>query len=118
MEAAKIGTLEDLNASFQAWLELVYHCTVHSETGQTPLDRFQASITQIGVRQADPGQLRQAFLWREKRTVSRTATIALQGNRYSVDPLLAGQEIQLRLDPFGLSEVEVWQKERFLGQAH
>jgi transposase InsO family protein len=117
VEAAGIGTLEDLNASFQAWLEVVYHRTVHSETGQTPLDRYQTSITQTGVRQADAAQLRQAFLWREKRTVSRTATIALQGNRYSVDPLLAGQSVELRFDPFDLSEVEVWHQGRFLAQA-
>jgi len=117
VEAAKIATLGDLNASFQAWVEMIYHRSVHSETGQCPLERFQASIAQLDVRQADPRQLREAFLWRDKRTVSRTATIALQGNRYSVDPLLAGQEVQLRYDPFDLSEMEVWQNGHFLAEA-
>src|SRR3972149_6947288 len=79
-EAASIGTLEDLNASFQAWVEMIYHRRVRSETAQTPLDRFQASITQIEIRRADPVQLRQAFLWRERRKVTRTATLSLQGN--------------------------------------
>ena len=117
VESAGLTTLEDLNASFQAWVELIYHQAVHSETQQAPLDRFQASLTQITVRQADPVQLRQAFLWREKRTVTRTATISLQGNRYSVDPLLAGQQVELRFDPFELSELEVWHNGRFLAQA-
>jgi len=114
--AAAIATLEDLNASFQAWVEMVYHRRVHSETEQTPLERFQASIAQIEVRQADPVQLRQAFLWREKRKVTRTATISLQGNRYGVDPILAGQLVELRFDPFDLSEIEVWQDGRFVAQ--
>ena len=113
----RIATLEDLNGSFQAWVELVYHKAVHSETGQTPLERFQQSLAQITARQADPRQLREAFLWREKRTVTRTATLSLQGNRYSVDPLLAGQQVELRFDPFELAEVEVWQNSHFVAQA-
>ena len=122
VESAGLATLEDLNASFQAWVELIYHQTVHSETQQTPLDRFQQGLAKITVRQVDPAQLREAFLWRDKRTVTRTATISLQGNRYSVDPLLAGQQVELRFDPFELAELEVWHvgnggNGRFLAQA-
>jgi putative transposase len=61
--------------------------------------------------------LRQAFLWREKRTVTRTATVSLQGNRYGVDPLLAGRQVELRFDPFELDEVELWQDGHFLAHA-
>ncbi|MCL4532515.1 MAG: DDE-type integrase/transposase/recombinase, partial [Actinobacteria bacterium] len=117
VESAKLSTLDDLNASFQAWVELIYHKAIHSETNQAPLERFQQSLAQITPRQADPRQLREAFLWREKRTVTRTASISLQGNRYSVDPLLAGQQVELRFDPFELSEVEVWQQGHFVAQA-
>jgi putative transposase len=117
VEAAGIATLEDLNASFQAWVEVIYHQTEHSETKQAPLLRFQVSISQTEVRWADPMQLRQAFLWREKRTVTRTATLSLQGNRYGVDPILAGQQVELRFDPFDLSELEVWRDGRFVAQA-
>jgi putative transposase len=117
VEAAKVVTLDELNSSFQAWVEMVYHRAVHSETQQTPLERFQASIAKVQVCQADPVQLRQAFLWREKRTVTRTATISLQGNRYGVDPILAGRVVELRFDPFDLAEVEIWETGRFLAQA-
>jgi putative transposase len=117
VESAKLTTLEELNASFQAWVELIYHQVVHSEMGQAPLERFQQGLSQITLRQADPAKLREAFLWRDKRTVTRTATLSLQGNRYSVDPLLAGQQVELRFDPFELSEVEVWQNSRFLAKA-
>jgi putative transposase len=114
---APIATLDDLNASFHAWVELVYHQSVHTETNQRPLDRFQANLTQITVRHADPTLLRQAFLWRETRTVTRTATLSLQGNRYGVDPLLAGQQVELRFDPFDLSEIEVWRDAHFIAHA-
>lgn len=117
VEAAKIATLEELNSSFQAWVEIVYHRRVHSETETTPLERFQQSISTVGVRQADPVQLRQAFLWREKRKITRTATVSLQGNRYGVDPWLAGRQVELRFDPFDLTEVEVWENGHFLGNA-
>ncbi len=117
VESAKLTTLGELNASFQAWVELIYHQTVHSETSQAPLARFQESLSQITLRQADPAKLREAFLWRERRTVTRTATLSLQGNRYSVEPLLSGQQVELRFDPFELSEVEVWQNSHFVAQA-
>ena len=117
VENAKLTTLDELNASFQAWLELIYHQALHSETGQAPLERFQHSLPKITLRQADPTLLQQAFLWRERRTVTRTATLSLQGNRYSVDPVLAGQQVELRFDPFELSEGEVWQAGCFLALA-
>ena len=117
VESAKLATLEDLNTSFQAWVELIYHKAIHSETGEAPLERFQRSLTQIAVRQADPTRLREAFLWRERRSVTRTASVSLQGNRYSVDPLLAGQQVELRFDPFELAEVEVWQHGHFVAHA-
>ncbi len=117
VENARIATLDDLNASFHAWVELVYHQTIHTETNSCPLDRFQQSLAQLTVRQADPVLLRQAFLWREKRTVTRTATLSLQGNRYGVDPLLAGQQVDLRFDPFDLAEVEIWRDNHFVAQA-
>ena len=35
--------LAELNRLFSAWLEVVYHRRAHSETGHTPLARFQAA---------------------------------------------------------------------------
>jgi hypothetical protein len=34
-----------------------------------------------------------------------------------VDPLLAGQQVELRFDPFELAEVEVWQNSHFVARA-
>jgi transposase InsO family protein len=106
VEASQLTTLTELNESLWAWLECAYHVRVHSETEQTPLARFTAGLAQ--VRPVDPETLRRAFLWREKRKVSKTATLSLQGNRYQVDPRFAGRTLELRFDPFDLAHVELY----------
>jgi putative transposase len=106
VEASNLTTLTDLNESLWAWLECVYHQHEHSETKQTPLARYTAGLTQ--VRHADPETVRRAFLWRETRKVRKDATISLQGNRYQVEPQWAGRAIELRFDPFDLSQIELY----------
>ena len=115
VEVSHVSTLEELNASFWAWLEVIYHRRIHSETGQTPLDRYQQGLAQ--VKSADPVILQKAFLWRERRKVTRSATISLQGNTYAVDPQLIGRQIELRFDPFQLDQLEVWLDGKSLGVA-
>ena len=117
VEASHLSTLEELNASFWAWIEVIYHRRVHSETSQSPLDRYQAGPSLTGVKTADPVILQKAFLWRERRKVSRSATISLQGNTYALDPQLIGRTIELRFDPFQLDQLEVWLEGKSLGPA-
>lgn len=112
---SSIATLEELNQSFWAWLELIYHKTVHSETGQTPLERYQQAVQNI--RPADHNQLVQAFRWRETRKVRKDGRIELQGNAYQVDASFIGRTLELRFDPFDLSALELWFDGRCLGQA-
>ena len=59
------------------------------------------------MRHADPETVRRAFLWREKRKVRRDATLSLQGNRYQVETRYAGRTLELRFDPFDLSQIEL-----------
>jgi transposase InsO family protein len=113
--ASALTSLRDLNDSLWAWLDRIYHQQEHSETHQTPLARYTAGLDQ--VRSADPELLRRAFLWREKRKVQRDATIALQGNRYQVEPQWVGQTLELRFDPFDLSQMELYLDGQALGLA-
>lgn len=106
VEQSEIATLDELNQSFWAWLEIVYHPREHSETGQTPLQRYQAGLDQ--VKAADPETLRKAFLWRETRKVRKDGCIELQGNTYQVDPTFAGRKLELRFDPFDLAHIELF----------
>jgi putative transposase len=110
----RVETLTKLNDLFTAWVETRYHHNVHRETTQTPLVRFTAA----GVPQApSPELLREAFLWSEARTVTKTAMVALHGNHYEVDPALVGRRVQLVFDPFDLQHLEVRYDGREFGVA-
>jgi putative transposase len=99
-----------------AWLEVVYHRKLHTETGQAPLERYRQDPAPA-TRPVDPATLRQAFLHRDQRHVTKTATISFQGNRYRVPDYLRGQSIELRYDPFDLSQLELWLHDTFLQMA-
>ena len=103
--AAAITSLAELNRLFTAWAETVYHARPHSETGAAPLRRWQEGIP-VPLPLPSPAQLREAFLWSEYRTVTKTATVSLHGNTYQVDHLLAGRKAELVFDPFDLEDIE------------
>jgi putative transposase len=114
--SASVHTLDALNLSFLAWLEVVYHRKVHTETGQSPLDRFRRDEAPT-VRPVDPLTLRQSFLFRVTRQVTKTGHVNFQGNRYSVPGYLVGEKVELRYDPFDLADVEIWYNGHYLEQA-
>ena len=62
--------------------------------------------------------LAEAFRWSEHRTVSKTGLVSLHGNRYQVDPSLAGRKVELVFDPFDLSFLRVRSDGRDAGTAH
>jgi putative transposase len=106
--------LPELNRLFSAWLEVVYHRRVHSETGQAPLERFDAGGA---PPLPTPALLREAFLWSVERTVTKTATVSLYSNQYEVDPALVGRQVELMFDPFDLTRIEVRYQHRPFGIA-
>jgi putative transposase len=99
-----VADLAELNRLFAAWVETVYHRTVHSETGLPPLARWQAGAP---FPLPTPAALSEAFLWEEHRTVTKTALISLHGNTYQVDPALVGRKVELVFDPFDLTRIDV-----------
>jgi putative transposase len=106
VEAAhsEIPTLEVLEARFVAWVERVYHVRVHSETQETPLDRFGVLDAPMIPSMA---LVREAFLFAETRTVTKLATVSLFGNYYEVDQALIGRRVELVFDPFDLERITV-----------
>jgi putative transposase len=105
MDAAA-GLLE-LNRLFTAWVEQVYHRRVHSETGQTPLARWDAAWDHVPLARPAPTTLQEAFRWEARRTVTKTATVSLHGNTYQVEAALTGRKVELVFDPFDLTRIEV-----------
>lgn len=116
LAVSSVETLPQLNESFLAWLEVVYHRKIHSETGQAPLERFRQDPAPT-TRPADPEELRLAFLHRAERKVKKTATVSFKGNRYTVPAYLRGKQVELRYDPFDLTRIEVWYNNAFLDLA-
>ena len=110
---SSVTTLRQLNESLLAWLEVVYHTKVHSETGQAPLERMRQDETP-STRPVDPTELRQAFLHRDTRKVTKTATFSFKNNRYRVADYLRRRTIELRYDPFDLERIEVWYQNTFI----
>ena len=110
---SSVMSLRQLNESLLAWIEVVYHTKLHAETGQSALERLRQD-TAPTTRPADPEELRQAFLHRDHRKVTKTATFSFHRNRYRVPAYLRGQTVQLRYDPFDLTQIEVWFNDAFL----
>ena len=96
VEQRGVLSIAELNSLFAAWVETIYHRRVHSETGQTPLQRFASGPA---PKLPTPAELHEAFLWCEWRTVTKTATVNLFANAYDVDQALVGTKVELLFDP-------------------
>jgi putative transposase len=114
LEAKPVGNLVEMNRLFSAWVEVIYHRRVHGETKLTPLARLLEGGPALVPT---PAVLREAFLWSERRMVTKTATVSLHGNSYEVDPALVGQRVDLLFDPFDLERIEVRFQDRQVGVA-
>jgi hypothetical protein len=97
-----VADLAELNRLFSAWVQAGYHRGVHSETGEPPLARWARGVPDP-LPLPSPAQLREAFLWSERRTVTKTATVSLHGNVYQVDASLVRRVIELVFDPLSQS---------------
>ncbi len=109
-----LGDLGELNRLFEAWVEVVYHHQVHSETKATPLERF---LDNGPPRLPTPADLHEAFLWSAVRVVTKTACVSLYGNSFEVDAALVGRKAQLIFDPFDLTDIDVRYEGRPMGKA-
>ncbi len=94
-------------------MEVVYHRRIHGETKTTPLARLGQGARVL----PSPALLREAFMWSQKRTVTKTATVSLHANQYEVDAALVGQVCELIFDPFDLERIEVRFQGRPIGLA-
>jgi len=111
--------LLELNRLFTAWVETEYHRRTHTETGQSPLARWEAGWDRLGRTPAMPtaDELTEAFLWSEYRVVTKTATVSLHANTYQVDAALVGRRVELVFSPFDLETVQVRYRDKSFGTA-
>jgi transposase InsO family protein len=112
VKASKIRTLDELNEAFLAWIDVEYNTRLHSETGQSPLVRWKATVDKVAW--VDEEKLRVAFLWKEIRKADKSGLFSLFGTPFQVGPTLARKPVEIRYDPEHLDEVEVWHDGKFV----
>jgi len=92
-------TLDDLNRLFQAWLSTAYHLRVHSETAETPHQRYHADCRV--VRHVDLNAVVQFFHQRYPRTVHLDfCDVRIDSQFFAVDARYRGDRVIVHLDPF------------------
>ena len=100
LEVSRINDLDDLNARLWAWIEQVYHRTVHSSLDdKTPLARFQQDLAQIKQLGQKAAQLDAIFYHRVKRKVRKDGSVSYHGNDFEVPYELSGKTVHLVVDP-------------------
>lgn len=99
IRATQIGSFDDLNRAFAAWLDRAYHQSVHSETGQSPHARY---FTELKIhRPVDVASIAPIFFRSEPRTVDAThLDVALNNAYYQVDRKFRDMRLEVRFDPF------------------
>jgi len=116
LEGNAAHSLEELNDKFSAWIQRRYHQRPHSSTGQSPEYRYQQAAKSL--RHWDPSlDIEPLFYLRLERTVRKDGTVRLEGQLYEVPLSLRALKIQLRLDPWRRTRIEVWYQNKFMGLA-
>jgi transposase InsO family protein len=111
LTATDTSSLDALNRRLWAWVEGEYHQTPHNGLdGTTPLDAWAMRSGDVRV----PGpeiDLREMFLFEQKRRVHRDRTVSLDGLLYEVEAALVGEVVVLRYDPSARgAPIDVWHR--------
>jgi putative transposase len=100
LDERRITDLDELNARLWAWLEQVYHHTVHGGlAGLTPLARYQRDLPRIRSLGTKATQLDSLFHHRISRFVRKDGTVSYLGQRFEVPYELSGKTVRLVVDP-------------------
>jgi putative transposase len=97
-------TLEFLNRSSQAWVELEYNRKLHQELGTSPLDRMLKG-TDVSRPSPDSAKLHFSFTTKERRSQRRTdGTVSIKGIRFEIPSIYRHFEhLFVRYQSFDLS---------------
>jgi transposase InsO family protein len=106
---ADLASIEALNRRLWSWVEAEYHQAPHRGLeGQSPFEAWAMRSDEVVL----PGpelDLREMFLFEQKRKVARDCTVSLLGVVYEVDAMLVDQTVTLRFDPTRKGDpVDVW----------
>lgn len=103
-------TLNELNERLNQYLNDEYHTRKHGSTGETPVERYQKSVSLL--RNA-PQNLPNYFRKFTSRVVGNDRTVKLEGRLFEAPHGLIGQRVALRYE--NLDRVEVYLEEESVG---
>jgi hypothetical protein len=98
-------TLNELNRGLQEWIDKHYHATVHSSTGEMPLNRY---LKHIHLIRESPKHLHDYFRKRILRKVDKDRTVSVNGRIYEAPVELIGRTVTLLYHEHDPSRVEVF----------
>jgi hypothetical protein len=109
-------TLDELNAYFEAWLAERYRRDIHSETGESPFERFSRNVV---MRQTPSFErLDELLRLRKKAKVHpKWCTVECQAKRYLVDTSLRGRSVHVLFDIMDPSYVLIEYERRIVARA-
>ncbi len=108
IRASKILDLHELNRVLSAWLEVDYHQELHSETGQSPQERYQEGSR--FTRHVDLPEVLTFFHRRVSRTVHQDySDVRVDTLFFAVDRQLRGDDVIVQYDPYSsMDEVQIY----------
>ena len=102
LDVEQIRSLEEFNEKLAAYIRQ-HNTTVHSATGETPVDRFMRTKDHIRMPKSREW-INECFLNRTSRKVNNDSTISIDGIRYDVPPQFIGMRVDIRYLPDAMED--------------
>ena len=102
IDTSAIKSLDEFNRMLTEYAR-EYNLTVHSATGETPMDRFLRTRDRIKAPQSREW-LEECFLNRERRKVRSDGTLQIKNVQFDVPLQFIGQTVDVRFPPDKIGE--------------
>jgi hypothetical protein len=113
-----VKNISELNEFFFAWLKFEYHDKTHSALDMTPLQRWDISLNNgQKLKYINPLDIDDIFLYENERTISKYGVINFEGNTYEAPGSLVNKKVTVKFDPFDLSCLKVYYRNKFVDVA-
>ena len=114
-EISGFQTIDELNETLSAWIEIEYNNKIHSATGEAPNKRFyDSTIKYPPKRITNIDSFNANFLWREYRVINKYGYISLFGNSYRIHNIGMGEKVETRFDPFDLTSIHIYHNGKYI----
>jgi putative transposase len=118
VRARGVKNISELNELFFAWLKFEYHDKNHSALDMTPLQRWELSLKQgQKLKYVNPLDIDDIFLYESERTITKYGVISFEGNTYEAPGSLVSKKVTVKFDPFDLSCLKIYYKDKFVDVA-